>query len=155
MRQQARGVEGWPPRWSIQNGVVSNRYKHPRQASVVLQPSAEDGAEPVARWVEWPSPIRDGGWVDADGNRWRARGGPVPSKRAARLLHSPQVRVLLFYGLNAPTEVILQDREALWQRIGPYLRQRVVRVKDDHTDFVVAEFKDDRHRSVVIIEEFC
>jgi hypothetical protein len=107
--------------------------------------------------VEWPSPIRDGAWVDADGTRWRARGGPVPSKRVERLLRSPQVRVrvLLFYGLNEPTEVILQDREALWQRIGPYLRQRVVRVKDDHTDFVVAEFKDDRHRSLLIIEESC
>ncbi len=81
--------------------------------------------------------------------------GRLPAKRAARLLRSPQVLVLLFYGLGAPTEVALRDREALWQRIDPYLRRHVVRAKHDYADFSVAEFKDDHHHSLLITEESC
>ena len=63
--------------------------------------------------------------------------------------------VLLFYGPDAPTEVAPADRDALWQRMSPYLRERVVRARGDHTDFFTGEFRDDDRRVLLIIEEVC
>jgi hypothetical protein len=75
------------------------------------------------------APIRDGEWLDAAGTRWRLRGErwQTPAKRVEHLLRSPEVRVLLFYGPDAPTGVGPADRDALWQRMRPYLREPVVR----------------------------
>jgi hypothetical protein len=101
-----------------------------------------------------PVAVRDlpGQWVDADGTSWRLRGGEPPVKRVEHLLRSPDVPVLHFYGPDAPTEVAEADREALWQRVRPYLRQ-TVQEPDDHTSFDVAEFKDGRRRYMLVIEE--
>jgi hypothetical protein len=79
----------------------------------------------------------------------------VPTKRVEHLLRSPEVRTLLFYGPDAPTEVGPADREALWQRVRPYLREPSLRDPHDHTDFNVAEFKDEQRRLLLIIEESC
>jgi hypothetical protein len=116
------------------------------------EPSASGGGV-----VEWPSPIGDGVWVDAAGTRWRLRGErwQTPVQRVEHLLRSPEVRVLLFYGPDAPTEVGPADRAALWQRMRPYLREPVVRAPGDFTDFHAAEFRDDGRRSLLIIEESC
>ena len=77
-----------------------------------------------------------------------------PSKRVEHLLRSPGVVVLRFYGPDAPTQVAETDREALWQRVRPHLRQ-TVRQPGDHTSFDVAEFTDDRRRYMLVIEESC
>jgi hypothetical protein len=105
----------------------------------------------------WPSPIGDGEWVDSDGVRWRLRGPGhhVPVKRVKKLLLSPDVRVLLFYGPDAPTEIESADREACWHRVRPYLSEPLIRARGDHTDFFAAEFKDDRGRCLLVIEESC
>jgi hypothetical protein len=71
------------------------------------------------------------------------------------LVLSSDVPVLLFYGPGAPTEVSAADRMALWQRMRPYLRGALQRAPGDHTDFNVAEFKDDQRRSLLVIEESC
>jgi hypothetical protein len=76
-------------------------------------------------------------------------------KRVEHLLGSPEVRVLLFYGPDAPTEVSPGDRGALWHRMRPYLRESVGGAPGDFTDFRVAEFKDDQRRSLLVIEESC
>jgi hypothetical protein len=46
------------------------------------------------------------------------------------------------------------DREELWQRVRPYHRG-TVQEPGDHTSFAVAEFKDDRRRYMLVIEESC
>ena len=117
-------------------------------------PAAPDQSSSVGDAVPWPSAIIPGQWVDAEGTSWRLRGGEPPVKRVEHLLRSPDVPVLLFYGPDAPTEVPEADREALWQRMRPYLRQ-TVREPGDHTSFDVAEFKDDRRRYMLVIEEGC
>ena len=134
---------------------MSKRRKQREQAAPqgeTAEPSASGGGV-----VEWPSPIRDGEWVDAAGTRWRLRGErwQIPAKRVEHLLRSPEARVLLFYGPDAPTEVAPADRDALWQRIRPYLREPVVRAPGDFTDFQAGEFRDDERRSLLIIEESC
>jgi len=37
----------------------------------------------------------------------------------------------------------------------PYIRERRQQTPDDHTHFDVAEFKDDRRRSLLVVEESC
>lgn len=102
------------------------------------------------------NPIRDGRWADADGTTWRRRGdGAGAVKRMERLIRAPDVRVLLVYGPDAPTEIVPADREELWQRIRPHLRGTYERGAGDMSDFQVAEFKDDRHRSLLIVQESC
>ncbi|HEX8080787.1 MAG TPA: hypothetical protein VF557_11295 [Jatrophihabitans sp.] len=134
---------------------MSKRRKQreqPAPPGEAAEPSACDGGT-----VEWPSPIRDGEWVDAAGTRWRLRGGrwQAPAKRVEHLLRTPEARVLLFYAPDAPTEVAPGDRDALWQRMRPYLRESVVRAPGDFTDFQVGEFRDDERRLLLIIEESC
>jgi hypothetical protein len=79
----------------------------------------------------------------------------MPAKRVEQLLRSPEVAVLLFSGPDAPREVEPARREALWQRMRPYLRGAVVRAPGDQTDFHAGEFRDEQRRSLLIIEEFC
>ncbi len=114
-------------------------------------PAATDGSS-VGDAVPWPSAIVPGEWVDAEGTSWHLRGGEPPAKRVEQLLRSADVPVLHFHGPDAPTEVAEADREALWQRVRPYLRE-TVREPGDHTSFDVAEFKDDRRRYMLVIEE--
>jgi hypothetical protein len=130
---------------------AKRREQSPLEAEDV-EPSSADGA-----CVEWPSAIRAREWVDADGTRWRPRSGgeTPPTKRLEHLLASAEIRVMHFYGPDAPTEVSLPDREALWQQVRPYLREPVVRAPNDHTDFRVAEFRDEQRRSLLVIEESC
>ncbi|MCC2322267.1 hypothetical protein [Cellulomonas xiejunii] len=70
-----------------------------------------------------------------------------------RLLGSPEVRVLLFYGAHAPAEVEPAERDALWQRMRRYLKEPAVRDPGDHTDFDTGEFRDDQRRTLLVIEE--
>lgn len=128
-----------------------HREQGPPEADVVARSSAG------GHHVEWPSAIRAREWVDPDGARWRPRSGgeTPPRKRLEHLLASPEVRVLHFYGSDTPTAVAPPEREALWQRVRPYLREPVVRAPNDHTDFRVAEFRDEQRRSLLVIEESC
>jgi hypothetical protein len=134
---------------------VSKRRKQRKQPAPpgeAAEPSASGGST-----VEWPSPLRDGEWVDGAGTRWRLRGERLqtPAKRVEHLLRSPEAAVLLFYGPDAPTEVAPGDRGALWQRMLPYLREPTVRTPGDFTDFRAGEFRNDDRRQLLIIEESC
>ena len=131
---------------------MGRQAKQRRQSPTTADPP--DGSEAGA--VEWPSAIRSGRWVDAEGTQWHLRGGvgDLPEKRVVHLLRSPEVAVLHFSGPDAPTEVALPDREALWQRVRPY-HCEMARDPSDHTDVAVAEFKDDRRRYLLVIEESC
>lgn len=134
---------------------MSKRAKQRDQSLPSVEPSEPEASDEGG--VEWPSPLRDGGWVDVDGTRWTVRGTAqtLPSKRVEHLLRSPQVRVLLCYGPEAPTEVGVDGREALWMRVRPYLRKHVVRPHGDRTEFRTGELRDDRRRSLLVVEESC
>ena len=119
-------------------------------------PSSEpvpDVPEPSEQPHVWQQPVRDGVWTDADGTVWRLRHN-VGLRRIARLVAAPDVRVLLAYGPDDPTEVPPIDRADLWARALPYLQDRAG-AAGDHTSFVVAEFRDDRRRVLVVLEESC
>jgi len=68
-------------------------------------------------------------------------------------MSSAETRVLLFYRPDGPTEVGLVDRQALRDRALPYLYGEPRR--GDHTDFFAAEFRDERRRSLLVIEQVC
>lgn len=119
--------------------------------------SEPDHAEPIGPGTVMLSPINGRAWVDADGSRWRLRGEPhaqLPVKRIEHLLHAPETRVLHVVPVEGPADVPTAEREALWQRMRPYLRDERRR-PGDHTSFRVAEFRDDQRRSLLVIEESC
>lgn len=120
-------------------------------------PPTQSDVLPSGEEEFWPSPIQDGDWTDADGTWWQLRGPgqEFPLKRLKKLLLSPEIRVLLFYGPGEPSEIGSDHRQALWQRMQPYLTGRPARAKGDFTDFDAAEFKDDKHRRLLIIQEYC
>ncbi|TDD49768.1 hypothetical protein E1263_31695 [Kribbella antibiotica] len=103
--------------------------------------------------MEFPSPISDRQWIDGTGTVWRIRRGELRWSRISGLIRDPAVQVLRFYMRDA-MQVPPGEREALLATIRPYLRGSE-RAPDDHTDFAVAEFKSDDHRSTLIIEESC
>jgi len=65
----------------------------------------------------------------------------------------PEVRVLHVY-LNDVNDVTADERDGVLARIRPYLKGEPTYEPGDQTDFDAAEFKDDRHRSLLIIEEY-
>jgi hypothetical protein len=108
----------------------------------------------VAQERVWPSPSRDGLWVDADECRWRRRGTQTSVKRIEHLLSDPDVRVLLFY-LGSVEEIPPARRDEMWARVRPYVTGRPAHGPRDRTDFDIAEFKNVERGSLLIIEESC
>jgi hypothetical protein len=103
------------------------------------------GAQP------WPQPIRDGRWTDDSGTQWRVRGrGTQPPRALLRLLKRPDLRVLHAYGPH-PTEVSGTQRQALLERVRRYLAGEA----PPHSAFWLAEFRDDDHHVMLVIEEAC
>jgi hypothetical protein len=68
-------------------------------------------------------------------------------------MSSADTRVLLFYGPDGPTDIGPADREVLRDRATPYLYGEPRR--GDHTRFYAAEFRDERRRSLLVIEQVC
>jgi len=104
--------------------------------------------------VQYTSPIADRAYTDEHGVRWRMRGGKPRWSRIEHLMGDPEVRVLHVY-LNDVNDVTADERGGLLERIRPYLKGEPTHEPGDQTDFDAAEFKDDRHRSLLIIEEYC
>jgi len=103
-----------------------------------------------------PSPISDREWVDEGGRHWRLRGaGRKAAKRFEHLVQSSDVRVLHFYGIDAPTDLAGVERDQFWRRVRPYLDHPGGQDPEGMTAFNVAEFKDGDGRSLLVIEESC
>jgi hypothetical protein len=107
--------------------------------------------EPRGQEVEYLQPISSGEYTDEAGVLWQLRGGELSWVRIARLIRDPQVHVVHVY-LNDIREVVPEARESFLAKIRPYVDGPA---PDDHTDFSVAEFKDDEHRSMILVEETC
>lgn len=121
------------------------------------KPSAEPAGDVAARpdpvdaaRRNWPTPIRDKHWVDQRGNRWHIRGGLLAAKQARRLLRRPDVAVLHVYGVN-PRQATGPEREALIDRIERFFAGAAPPM----SDFAIAEFRDDRHQVMLIVQESC
>lgn len=101
------------------------------------------------------SPIRERRLIDESGTVWRIRGGELRWGRLERLVRDPAALVVLVY-LDEVKEIQTAEREDLLATIRPYLKPSGDgRALGEHTDFVVAEFKDDDHRSMVVVEQHC
>jgi hypothetical protein len=103
--------------------------------------------------VTFPSPIGAGEYVDEQGVCWRLRTAELRWSRVSRLMGDPAVRVLHVY-LDEVRDVTAEERVRLLARIRLYVKGEP-RERGDFTDFDVGEFKDDRRRSLLVVEESC
>ena len=126
--------------------MARRRRQDPAPSSELVRGVPDPSQQPGA----WPQPVRDGVWTAPDGTVWRLRHN-AGLRRIARLVASPDVRVLLAYGPDEPTEVPPADRADLWASALPHLEGRGA----DHTSYLVAEFRDEQRRVLVIVEESC
>lgn len=98
----------------------------------------------------WPTPIRDRVWVDTEGTEWRMRGAIIGRRELHRLARRPDVLFLHAYGVT-PTLLTRAEATGLLADIERF------HAGDAHAeaDFTVADFRDDRHRVLVVVQESC
>lgn len=120
-------------------------------AELVQRVTAESAIETPDVEV-WPQPIRDGKWTDGNGTHWHIRGGPtkLPHRVLRRLRKYPELRVLHAYGAH-PTEVSGPERDLLFGRVERFLAGAA----PPHSEFWLAEFRDDERHVMLVIEEAC
>ena len=130
--------------------------RHHRQepesfADLASEAGSAPKAEPTAA-EPWPQPIREGRWTDDSGTQWhiRGRGTQPPRGLLRRLLKRPDLRILHAYGPQ-PTEVSDTQRQALLDRVERYFAGQA----PPHSQFWLAEFRDDDRHVMLVIEEAC
>ncbi|GAA2760084.1 hypothetical protein [Actinopolymorpha rutila] len=109
---------------------------------------------PHAEWIPFRSALEDGEYTDERGVQWHLRRGELKVSRVEHLMRDPHVRVLHCQGSDV-RDVPMGEREALLVTIRPYLKGVKRPSPGDYTDYFLGEFKDDNHRSLLIIEEQC
>jgi hypothetical protein len=122
-------------------------------AEIAARARAESTSSP-GQPIQYVSPIADREYTDEHGVRWRMRGGEPRWTRIEHLMSDSEVRVLHVY-LSDVNDVTGDERGGLLARIRPYLKGERTHEPDDQTDFDAAEFKDDQHHSLLVIEESC
>lgn len=132
---------------------MTKRHRAARTESFVDVVAALPDAS-VGEGEEIDSPVSSGSWIDRDSVVWRRRGGNAEPARARRLLlERAETRVVHMYAGDA-RDIAHADRASLWHRIEPYVRG-ARRMAGDHTDLLVAEFRDVSGRQLLIVEERC
>lgn len=126
-----------------------------RQHKPFADPAGEDAAAHPASTApagegRWPAPIHDKHWIDQQGNRWHMRGGELIARQARRLLRRPDVAVLHVYGVAA-RQLTGSDRDALARRIEQFFSGDTPPM----SDFAIAEFRDELHRVMLVVQESC
>ena len=109
-------------------------------------------SRPAAGPRYWP--LTTGEYVGPDGTRWTAAGGELGWNRLSRLITNAEVRVVHCY-LGETREVAVADRPALLELIRPFLTGGRIAKSDEYRDFRVGRFKDDRDRTLLVVEEYC
>ena len=87
-------------------------------------------------------------FTDADGVRWRRRGGHFEGKALHRLLTDPFVRVLHDY-MGETEEVPSGERERFWGRAQELM------AKSRYSSFYGADFKNERREHLLVVHEDC
>ena len=85
--------------------------KQPRPLTWRAAQVGQADAGPGGRVVEWPRPVQDGEWVDAEGISWRMRGSRLAAKQARPLMSRPEVTVVWAYVahvLDRPEPILRQ-----------------------------------------------
>jgi hypothetical protein len=99
---------------------------------------------------EWPTPIRVREWLAADGTEWRMRGGPIDERAVRNLLRRPGVKLLHVYGME-PRELDLAEGSELVASLNTFYAGKA----QPHADFTVADFRDDEHNVLLVVQESC
>ena len=100
------------------------------------------------------SPLNSGVYTGSDGTRWTVRGGELGWTRIKHLVLDAEIPVVLSY-LGEVDEIDDAERQALLDRIRPFLTGGRIPKSERFTDFRAREFKDERHRSLLVVEEYC
>ena len=87
-------------------------------------------------------------FTDADGVRWRRRGGLLEGKALHRLLRDPNVRVLHDW-VGEKTAVPPADREHFWATAKAQMEA------SPHSFFYGAEFANERREHLLVVHEDC
>lgn len=100
------------------------------------------------------SPLTSGEYTGSDGTRWTTRGGELGWARIKHLVLDVEVPVVHSY-LGEVREIGDAERPALLERIQPFLTGGRIPKSERFTDFRTVEFKDEQHRSLLVIEQYC
>lgn len=87
-------------------------------------------------------------FTDAEGVRWRRRGGPLEGKALHRLLADPDVRVLHDY-MGETTAVPPDDRKRFWAAAQEQMDA------SPYSAFYGANFKNSRREHLLVVHEDC
>lgn len=98
----------------------------------------------------WATRIRDGRWTDPEGVSWHIRGSRLGERAARKLLRRRDVRVLHVYGPE-PQLVDGSDLDSLLTRLHEFFTGKA----PPYADFRVADFRDDNHNVMAVVEEYC
>src|SRR6266511_96679 len=133
-------------------GTMRHQRQQPESFADFVRRVHSDSAADRPNAQSWPQPIHDGHWTDDNGAHWYIRGGraQLPHRVLRRLLKRPDLRVLHAYGPH-PIEVSGTERKAFLQRVERYFTGEA----PPHSEFRLAEFRDDDHRVMLVIEEAC
>jgi hypothetical protein len=139
--------------------VTARRRRHRSESfSDIVDEAVEPGFLQLGEPMPWPNPLREGAWVDPEGEVWQRRGDRrtrIGAKRVRQLVRSADVRVRLFYGPFEERDIALSERDAFWQEIGPYYENRVAPAPGDMTSYDVGEFADTVGNKLLIVQKSC
>jgi hypothetical protein len=103
-----------------------------------------DGEKPEVRRREW---------TDDAGHVWRRRGELLRRRRVRAIMDDPATTVLLFGG-PSPVMVEDADRDALWDRVAPFLDGRPSDAVGQE-DYEAAEFVDEARQRLLALYAYC
>lgn len=129
-------------------------HNHETFAEIVEGVTAANPDTTKSRFDPIYSPINEGEYTDKYGVRWQLRGGELRWARIQHLILDHRVAVLHAYD-GELHEIADDDRADFLSAVRPYLKGVHIPPPGDYTDYIAAEFKDDQHRSLLVIEEFC
>jgi hypothetical protein len=99
-----------------------------------------------------PSLVHEREWIDdVTGACWHKRGDLLELRDLRRLRKHPDLMVLHVDGPDEPREVDEAERDDLLDRVHDYFRAPDASA----WDFLVAEFRDDDHRILLVVDESC
>lgn len=134
---------------------------HQTFAEIVESVTAANPEPDASGFETYNSPIHEAEYIDQHGVTWQMRGRKLRWPRIQHLILDHQVPVV-HVNMDQVREIPDDERRNLLVRVRPCLKNgechphiAVFRSAGDQTDFIAAEFTDDRHRSLLVIEEDC
>ena len=133
-------------------GKKRTAHGHDTFAEIVGGVTAASPDSTEAGYAPIYSPIDEGKFTDKHGVSWQLRDDDLLWARIQHLILDNQVPLLYAY-LGEVTQILDEDRADFLTIVRPYLERPHFPPPAVHSDFTAAEFNDDQHRSLLIIEE--